>query len=332
VPADVRALIRELSTANPLWGAPRIHGELQKLGIAVSQSTVAKFMRRHPRPPSQAWRTFLTNHASQILAADLFVVPTVTFRLLFVLVILGHERRRIVHVAVTDHPTAAWIAQQLRNAFPEDRAPRYLLHDHDSAFTAVATTVAGMNIQTVRTAPRSPWQNAYVERVIGSIRRVCLDHVIIVNEAGLRRVLTGYVAYYMHSRTHLALEGQSRGTARPVAERRTHRGDTGSRRPAPPLRSRRSVAHNRHPARTSLPLSPLRHTSDLARRWSRHECARSEGTQACPRGVTLSATRRNACSDEVLDKHKYPSWAGTSRARCLTSDTTPTTWRGTGLS
>ena len=132
VPADVRALIRELSTANPLWGAPRIHGELQKLGIAVSQSTVAKYMRRHPRPPSQTWRTFLTNHASQIMAADLFVVPTVTFRLLFVLVILGHDRRRIVHVAVTDHPTAAWTAQQLRNAFPEDQAPRYLLHDRDA--------------------------------------------------------------------------------------------------------------------------------------------------------------------------------------------------------
>ena len=209
VPADVRALIRELSTANPLWGAPRIHGELQKLGISVSQSTVAKFMRRHPRPPSQTWRTFLTNHASQIMAADLFVVPTVTFRLLFVLVILGHDRRRIVHVAVTDHPTAAWIAQQLRNAFPEDQAPRYLLHDRDGAFAAVATTVAGMNIQTVRTAPRSPWQNAYVERVIGSIRRECLDHVIVANEAGLRRVLAGYVAYYMRSRTHLALAKDS---------------------------------------------------------------------------------------------------------------------------
>ena len=190
MPHDVRALIRELSTANPLWGAPRIHGELQKLGISVSQSTVAKYMRRHPRPPSQTWRTFLTNHASQIMAADLFVVPTVTFRLLFVLVILAHDRRRIVHVAVTEHPTAAWTAQQLRNAFPENEAPRYLLHDRDSVFADVATTIAGMNIQTVRTAPRSPWQNAYVERVIGSIRRECLDHVIVVNAAGLHRVLT----------------------------------------------------------------------------------------------------------------------------------------------
>jgi transposase InsO family protein len=205
VPADVRALIRELSTANPLWGAPRIHGELQKLGILVSQATVAKYLRRSPRPPSQTWRTFLTNHAHQTVAADFFVVPTVTFRLLFVLVMLGHDRRRIVHVAVTAHPTAAWTAQQLRNAFPDDHAPRYLLHDRDGAFAAVATTAARMNIQTVRTAPRSPWQNAYAERVIGSIRRECLDHVIVSGEAGLRRVLADYVAYYMRSRTHLAL-------------------------------------------------------------------------------------------------------------------------------
>ncbi|HEX2459726.1 MAG TPA: helix-turn-helix domain-containing protein, partial [Vicinamibacterales bacterium] len=132
VPPDVRALIRELSTANPLWGAPRIHGELQKLGISVSQSTVAKYMRRHPHPPSQTWRTFLTNHVSHIMAADLFVVPTVTFRLLFVLVVLAHERRRLVHVAVTEHPTAAWTAQQLRNAFPDDEAPGYLVHDRDA--------------------------------------------------------------------------------------------------------------------------------------------------------------------------------------------------------
>jgi transposase InsO family protein len=133
-------------------------------------------------------------------------VPTVTFRLLFVLVILAHDRRRIVHVAVTDHPTAAWTAQQLRNAFSEQEAPRFLLHDRDSVFADVATTLAGMNVQTVRTAPRSPWQNAHVERVIGSIRRECLDHIIVVNAAGLRRVLTAYITYYMQSRTHLALK------------------------------------------------------------------------------------------------------------------------------
>ncbi len=138
------------------------------------------------------------------MAADLFVVPTITFRVLFVLVILAHDRRRIVHVAVTDHPTAAWTAQQLRNAFPDQQAPRYLLHDRDSAFAAVATTIAGMHIEAMRTAPRSPGQNAYVERVIGSIRRECLDHVIVVNAAGLQRVLTGYLAYDLQSRTHLA--------------------------------------------------------------------------------------------------------------------------------
>jgi transposase InsO family protein len=166
-------------------------------------------MRRHPRSPSQTWRTFLTNHASQIMAADLVVVPTVTFRLLFALVILAHDRRRIVHVAVTDHPTAAWIAQQLRSAFSEDQVPRYLVHDRDGAFAEVANTVAGINIDAVRTASRSPWQNAYVERVIGSIRRECLDHVIVVNDVGLRRVLASYVPYYMRSRTHLALAKDS---------------------------------------------------------------------------------------------------------------------------
>ncbi len=222
VPADVRALIRELSTANPLWGAPRIHGELQKLGFVASQSTVARYRRRHPRPPSQTWRTFLTNPASQIVAADLFVVPAVTFRLLFVLVILAHDRRRIIHADVSAHPTAGWIAQQLRNAFPEERAPRYLVPDRDGAFAAVATTVAGMHIEAVRTAPHSPWQNAHVERLIGSIRRECLDHVIVVNEVGLRRVLASYVTYYMRSRTHLALATDS-PVPRPVQSASTGR-------------------------------------------------------------------------------------------------------------
>ena len=149
------------------------------------------------------------------MAADLFVVPTVTFRLLFVLVILAHERRRIVHIAVTEQPTAAWTAQQLRNAFLDNEVPAHLLHDRDGAFTDVATTIAAMNIKAVRTAPRSPWQNAYVERVIGSIRRECLDHVIVVNAEGLRQTLTDYVTYYMRSRTHLALEKDA-PTSRPV--------------------------------------------------------------------------------------------------------------------
>jgi transposase InsO family protein len=196
VPPDVRELIRSMSGANPLWGAPRTHGELTKLGVDVSQATVAKYMSRRQHPPSQTWRTFLANHVHQIMAADFFLVPTATYRLLFVLVILAHDRRRIVHVAVTAHPTAAWTAQQLREAFPEDVAPRYLVHDRDHAFAAVAMTAGAMGIEEIRTAPRSPWQNAYAERVIGSIRRECLDHVIVLNETGLRRVLTAYLAYY----------------------------------------------------------------------------------------------------------------------------------------
>jgi putative transposase len=209
VPADVRALIRTMSHANPLWGAPRIHGESQKLGIVLSQSTVAKYMVSRRRPPSQTWRTFLTNHAGQIMAADFFVVPTATYRLLFVLVILAHERRRVVHVAVTDHPTSAWTAQQLRNAFPNEDGPSYLLHDRDGIFAGVAGTIAAMQIQDVVTAPRSPWQNAYIERFIGSVRRECLDHVIVFSADGLRRVLKDYIAYYMRSRTHLSLEKDS---------------------------------------------------------------------------------------------------------------------------
>jgi hypothetical protein len=158
VPADVRAVIRTLSATNSLWGAPRIHGELLKLGIEVSQSSVATYMVRHRRPPSQTWRPFLANHITQIVAADFFVVPTVTYRLLFVLVILAHERRRVVHVAITDHPTATWTAQQLREAFPWDEAPRYILHDRDHAFDRIAATTAAMEIQGVLTAPRAPWQ------------------------------------------------------------------------------------------------------------------------------------------------------------------------------
>jgi transposase InsO family protein len=194
-----------MSDANPLWGAPRIHGELLKLGIDVSQATVAKYMVRRRRPLSPNWRTFLANHASQIMAADFFVVPTATYRLLFVLVMLAHERRRLAHVAVTAHPTAAWTAQQLREAFPDNNVPRFLLHDRDSVFTAVHATIDGMGIQDVRTAPHAPWQNGHVERVIGSIRRECLDHVIVLNESGLRRVLRQYVDYFNRSRTHLGL-------------------------------------------------------------------------------------------------------------------------------
>jgi transposase InsO family protein len=212
----VRALIRTMSRANQLWGAPRIHGELLKLGIDVCQATVAKYMVRPRRPSSQTWRTFLANHVGQVIAADFFVVPTATCRLLFVLVILAHERRRVVHVAVTEHPTAAWTAQQLREAFPWDHSPRYLLRDRDHAFHAWANTATAMDIQELLTAPRSPWQNAYVERFIGSARRECLDHVLVFNATGLQRLMKLYCAYYERSRTHLSLNKDA-PIPRPIA-------------------------------------------------------------------------------------------------------------------
>jgi transposase InsO family protein len=207
VSKDIRELIRRMSAANPGWGAPRIHGELGKLGIKVSQTTVANYMLRQRNPPSQTWRTFLTNHIQDLVSADFFVVPTATFRLLFVFVILSHDRRRVVHFAVTSHPSAEWTARQLLQAFPWDTAPRFLLRDRDRNYGQVfRETAAGLGIEEVLCAPRSPWQNAYAERLIGSIRRECLDHVIVVHDSGLRRVLRSYFEYYASSRTHLSLE------------------------------------------------------------------------------------------------------------------------------
>ncbi len=196
-----------MSKANPLWGAPRIHGELLKLGIEVSQATVAKYMSRQGRPPSQTWRTFLENHVQQIVATDFLVVRTVSFRLLFVFVVVGHHRRHAVHFNVTAQPTAEWTARQIAEAFPWDSAPRYLLHDRDCIYgAAFQQRVGAMGILEVQTAPRSPWQNPYAERFIGSLRRECLDHIIILNESSLKRILKTYFQYYEHSRTHLSLE------------------------------------------------------------------------------------------------------------------------------
>ncbi len=206
VPKNVRDLIREISLAKPLWGAPRIHGEILKLGIDVAQSSVAKYMAKHRRPPSPSWRTFLHNHADRIAAIDLFVVPTIAFRLLFGFVILRHDRRQLVAVAVTVHPTAEWLARQISEAFPWDSAPRYLIRDRDSSYGApFKRRLRAMGIRDRPIAPRCPRQNAYSERVIGSIRRECLDHLIIVNEAHLRRVLADYRDYYNRARTHLSL-------------------------------------------------------------------------------------------------------------------------------
>jgi transposase InsO family protein len=212
---DVRELIRTMSRNNTGWGAPRIHGELKMLGIQISESTVAKYMIRHRKPPSQTWRTFLDNHVSELVSVDFFTgapaaVPTVTFRVLYVFVILYHDRREVAHFNVTEHPTAQWTAQQLIEAFPFDTAPPYLLRDRDSIYgRKFRTRVKSLGIEEVLTAPRSPWQSPYVERLIGSIRRECLNHVIIFNEGHLLRQLRSYFAYYHEVRTHLSLDKQS---------------------------------------------------------------------------------------------------------------------------
>jgi putative transposase len=207
VSREVRTLIRKMSLANPFWGAPRIHGEILKLGIQLSQATIAKYMRRLRKPPSPTWRAFLDSHLKQLVATDFFVVPTVNFRILFVFVVLAHHRRRVIHFNVTAHPTSEWTAQQIAEAFPWDSTPRYLLHDRDSIYGGVfRQRVQGMAIREVMTAPRSPWQSPYIERLIGSIRRECLDHIIVLNESSLRRTLKSYFDYYHGARTHLSLE------------------------------------------------------------------------------------------------------------------------------
>src|SRR5437867_8405148 len=199
---DLRDLIRQMSRANPLWGAPRIHGELLKLGLTVSQATVSKYMPRQRRPPSQVWRTFLKNHAQELIALDFFTVPTATFRVLFVLVVLSHGRRRLRHFNITEHPTAEWTGRQLIEACGPEDSPRYLIRDRDQVYGERFSRQARMlDIRETVTAPRSLWQNAYAERVIGSIRRECLDHIVVIGE----RILSNYVDYYNETRTHLAL-------------------------------------------------------------------------------------------------------------------------------
>jgi transposase InsO family protein len=207
VDRGIRKLIREMSSANPIWGAPRIHGELLKLGIEISEATVAKYMVRRRGRPSPTWRSFLRNQAAGIAAIDMFVVASGSFRLLYVMIILAHDRRKIVRFDVTRNPTAGWLARQITEAFPWDTAPRYLLRDRDSSYGQdFRKQVDAMGITEVVSAARSPWQNAYVERVIGSIRRECLDYIVIFNERHLRRVLASYADYYHRSRTHLSLD------------------------------------------------------------------------------------------------------------------------------
>jgi transposase InsO family protein len=197
----------QMSKENPLWGAPRIHGELLMLGIDVSQTTVARYMTRRQGPPSQGWKTFLRNHAAGIASIDLFVVRTISFKLLYGLVVLRHARRRLVTISVTSNPTAEWIAGQVTDAFPLDEAPRQLIRDRDGAYGPAYThPIRAMGIRDRPTAPRSPWQNGHVERLIGSIRRESLDHLVVFSEAHLRAVLKAYASYYNELRTHLSLD------------------------------------------------------------------------------------------------------------------------------
>src|SRR5712664_3867487 len=206
VGSELANLVRTMALANPLWGAPRIHGELLKLGLDVSQRTVARLMPRRPKRPSQTWRTFLENHLADLVSVDFFVAPTATFRVLYVFVVLLHHRRRVVHFNVTDSPTAAWTAQQLVEAFPHDSAPRFLIRDRDGIFGGqFRQRVKAIGLAEVLITPHSPWQNPFAERVIGTIRRELLDHVIVLNERHLRRRLRNYLGYYHASRTHFAL-------------------------------------------------------------------------------------------------------------------------------
>ena len=203
VPLEIRRLIRQMSIANPLWGAPRIHGELLKLGIDIGQTSVAKYMARRGAPPSQGWKTFLRNHADGIAAMDLFVVPTISFRLLYGLLIMGHGRRQILWFGVTGHPTAEWIANQLTEACGWEQIPRYLIRDRDGAYGEIfIRRVRSIGIRDHPTSPRSPWQNAYAERLIGSIRRECIDHIVIFGERHLRHVLLSYLDYYNPASQH----------------------------------------------------------------------------------------------------------------------------------
>jgi hypothetical protein len=207
---DIRELIRRMSRENSTWGAPRIRSELLLLGHDVAEQTVAKYMVRLRKPPSQTWRTFLDNHVLDIAACDFFTVPTATFRVLYVFIVLRHDRRQVVHFNITTNPYAQWTAQQIINAFPYEEAPRFLLRDRDGIYgDYFKDRMKSMGIEEVPTAPRSPWQNPYAERIIGSIRRECLNHLIVLSEVHLKRILTLYFEYYHDSRPHLSLHRNS---------------------------------------------------------------------------------------------------------------------------
>ena len=207
IDCGLRDLIRRMSRENPLWGASRIHGELLMLGFEVAQSTVSKYMARPSKPPSQSWKTFLRSHAEAIAAIDLCVVPTLTFDRLFAFLVLSHGRRQLLWIEVTRYPTAEWLARQITEAFPWASAPAYLVRDNDGAYGHVfRSRVRAMGIRDRPISPASPWQNGYAERLIGTVRRECLDRMLIFGESHLRRALASYAAYYNQARTHLALQ------------------------------------------------------------------------------------------------------------------------------
>lgn len=222
IPREIRELIRRVSGSNPLWGTPRIVGELAKLGIEVAKSTVDKYRVRPPKPSSPTWKAFLKNHVTDLVSIDFFIVPTIRFKLLFVLIVLAHSRRKVIHFNVTENPTAEWTGQQIVEAFPWNSAPRYLLRDRDSIYgSAFQRRVQSMGIEQVLSAPRSPWQNPFVERLIGTLRRDCLNHVIVLDARHLRRIITRYLDYYHDWRTHLSL---SKDAPNPRTVHRPHRG------------------------------------------------------------------------------------------------------------
>ena len=239
ISSEVRDLIRKMCRENPGWGAPRIHGELLKLGIDIGQSSVSKYMVRCRKPPSQTWRTFLENHAQQLVSIDFFTVPTIRFQVLYVFLVLAHDRRRILHFNVTAHPTADWTGQQLREAFPFAQLPRYLLRDRDAIFgDDFREHVRDMGICEVLAAPRSPWQRAYIERVIGSVRRECLDHMIVFHETSL--TTNSHFLFRLLSPMENASfvgEGRTGATSDSPARNGIRRSATPRRRTAPPLRT-----------------------------------------------------------------------------------------------
>ena len=223
VTSETRKLVRTMAAANPLWGAPRVHGELLKLGFEISERTVSRLMPKKDRKSTQTWMTFLRNHVGQIVSIDFFTVATIQLQVLYAFIILAHDRRRVVHFNVTEHPTAVWAAQQIVEAFPENTAPHYLVRDRDGVYGHhFIVRVQGLDIDQVPISARSPWQNCYAERVIGSIRRECLNYLIVINERHLRRILKGYFQYYHRSRTHLSLEKDA-PEPRPVQHRATGR-------------------------------------------------------------------------------------------------------------